>query len=652
MARACNSIFVLVCVLALMIQHVRALQVTPGSACAAVCLDNTEDNPNDPSMSATTPRDVVCTDSNYSTQAVGIKYKACQQCLQSSHVSKGSESDAAWYLYNLRYTLSVCMYSYPNISREQVVSTPCNTEYACQPFNNALRVGIPHVGQTGSLDYCEADGGVFTGSRFKGCVTCLQSSQDQTYLANFMLALKGACNYRSDSQNMLSLSGSVFQSSAIEVIDPSGNVTLSKSDTTQGMTVGAVAGIAIGASLLFLGGIGLFWVYHRKQKRMYSLGTTKISYPRMREHGMMPPFVGGGSGGTGGVGSLHSKNASFASSYDIQMKPAPTFSHTEAVFDRDIHGVMIRPVGHTSYSFNPHQAAQGPNAALPTHPAYIQHTMSRSGLTRSPSPLPPPQSKPRMLSSLSINPQMSTTAHARVHAYVMNESNSHPFVQQQQEHDSMPHMLTTAAFPAVVSSERGPSPAFSGYSSSTAPTRGPSPNDAPTARLLPAGITPPPLAASRAIKLSMPIVPKVRTSKQYIPPQIVMASSSASRHERTGSGSSSLSPDCGPGESSNVTIGLDIGNPLPQHRQRWANESIAGVGMPGQQQQDTLCQNAENGAEHQYSAGGGGWRGQGGLVRNFSNPYSRARLPDRVRRETHFEDIETPASGMSERIYG
>ncbi|KXJ93363.1 hypothetical protein Micbo1qcDRAFT_194570 [Microdochium bolleyi] len=637
MARVSYSIFVLLCLLALS-RCTRALQVTPGSACAAFCLDNTEDDPNDPSRSTTTPKDVVCTDSKYSTQAAGIKYQNCLQCLQNSHVAKGSESDAAWYLYNLRYTLNVCMYSYPNVTKDQMVSTPCNTEYACEPFKNALRVGIPNAGSTESLDYCRADGDVFTDSRLKGCVKCLQSSGDQTYLANFMIALKGACDYRPNAQTLLGLSGSIFQSTAIEVIDPARNAPLSEGNTTQGMTTGAIVGIAVGAALLFLGGIALFWVYHRKQKRMYSLGTTSISYPRMRDHGMMPPFMGGGGGGRGMV-SLHSKNGSVASNYDIRMIPAPVFSHTEA---------RVQPIGHTNYNFDPHQAAQGPNAALPTHPAYIPHTMSRAGLTRSPSPpqpvlerqpqQPQQQAKPRTLSSLSINPQMSAAAHARVQAYVMSESNSHPLTQQQRQHEPMPPLPQIPAAIVPAGSERGPSPAFSGYSSSSAP-RGPSPNDAPTARLLPGGVPPPPPpAASRAVKLSMPVLPKLRTAKQYTPPQIVMVSS----QDENGGGS--FSPDSGPGEfSSNVTIGLDIGNPLPQHRQRWANESMAGVSMPGQQQQQQQQQ------EHQYSSAS--WRGQG-VARNFSNPYSRARLPDRGRRETHFEDIETPNSGMSERIYG
>ncbi|KAH7033504.1 uncharacterized protein B0I36DRAFT_321591 [Microdochium trichocladiopsis] len=657
MARACASMILAICLLTFS-HYTSALQVTPGSACAAVCLDNPEDNPNDPIKSTTTPKDVVCTDSKYTTQAAGIKYKNCLQCLQSSHVSKGTESDADWYLYNLRYTVNVCLYGYPNVTMEQLVSSPCNTEYACQPFEDALQVGILNPDKTGALDYCTADGGSFTGPRFSSCVKCLQSSADQTYLANFMIALMGGCDYRPNSETLLGLSSSVFQSAEVEVIDPSANTTLSEGNTTQGMSVGAIAGIAIGAGLLFLGGTALFWVYYRKQKRMYNLDPREISHPRMYDHGMPPHFMGGG------MRSLHSKNNSLASSFDAQMKPAPVFNYTQKLYQQDARSITSAGIGHTNYNFDPHQRAQGPNAALPTHPAYIPHTMSRAGLTRSPSPPQPnhqrsqmehegapegPQfqerqkpPKPRTLSSLSIFPQMSTAAHARVEAYVLDDSNSHPLP----VHEGLPQ-LPRAVVTAGTGS-RGPSPAFSNHQHAT-PPRGPSPNDDPTARLLPNGgfppPPPPPPAASRAIKLSMPTVPKLRTAKQYTPPQIVTTS-----RDESGSGTGSLSPDCGPGES-NVTIGLDIGNPLPQHRPRWANESTAGVSLPGQNGhfQQQQHQGYAGGAEFQYD--NGGWRGQG-VARNFSNPYSKARLPDRSRRETQFEDLETPASGMSERIYG
>lgn len=583
----------------------------------------------------------------------------------------------------MRYTVNVCLYGRPSVTDEQMISSPCNTEYACQSFENALQVGIPNPGKTGALDYCTADGGSFNGSKVNSCVKCLQSSADQTYLANFMLALKGGCDYRPNSETLLALSAPVFQSAEIKVLDPSAEASTTGNDSAPTMSAGAIAGIAIGAGLLFLGGTALFWIYYRKQKRMYRPDTRRISYPRMYEHGMPPPFMGGMGMRAGDVSSLHSKNASLASSHEVQMKMAPFFTHTvQRGVDRNFTNAAI---GHTNYNFDPRQGAQGPHAALPTHPAYIPHTMSRAGLTRLPTPPeptyqqqaeevveaeeavqvqhqppPPPQpqerQKPRTISQMSIFPQMSIAAHARVQAYVMNDSNSHPMPIQD--------VVPPAAVMASVNGSRGPSPALGNYNhhhhASLTPPRGPSPNDTPTARLLQGGssVPSPPLplppAAARAPMLSMPALPKLRTAKQYTPPQVVMASRDDDGFG-DGSGTGSLSPDCGPGESV-MTIGLDIGNPLPQHRPRWANESGAGVGLPGQNvQQHYLHQQQQYGdaGEHHYQSngGGGGWHGQG-VTRNFSNPYTRARLPDWSRRETHFEDIETPASGMSERIYG
>lgn len=97
MARFSTTITAIISLL-IFSHNVPALQVTPGSACAAVCLDDPEGDPNDAAQSTTTPKDVVCTDAKYNTTAVGIKYKSCMQCLQSSHVSKGTESDLDWYL--------------------------------------------------------------------------------------------------------------------------------------------------------------------------------------------------------------------------------------------------------------------------------------------------------------------------------------------------------------------------------------------------------------------------------------------------------------------------------------------------------------------------------------------------------------------------
>ena len=77
---------------------VSSLQVTPGSECAALCLDKPDGNADDPAASSTGANDIVCRDSDYSSKPTGIKFKNCLECLQDSPSVEGDESDALWYL--------------------------------------------------------------------------------------------------------------------------------------------------------------------------------------------------------------------------------------------------------------------------------------------------------------------------------------------------------------------------------------------------------------------------------------------------------------------------------------------------------------------------------------------------------------------------
>lgn len=74
------------------ISRALALQVTPGSACASVCLDSAQgDTQLDPS-------DIVCDDSDYFSSKAGVKFKKCEECLQTSKTVNGSESDSSRFL--------------------------------------------------------------------------------------------------------------------------------------------------------------------------------------------------------------------------------------------------------------------------------------------------------------------------------------------------------------------------------------------------------------------------------------------------------------------------------------------------------------------------------------------------------------------------
>lgn len=75
-----------------------ALEVSPGSDCAAYCLDDSDGNSFDADDSNTNTTDIVCHDQDYSTKSRGIKFKNCQECLQKSEHVNGTESDVHWYM--------------------------------------------------------------------------------------------------------------------------------------------------------------------------------------------------------------------------------------------------------------------------------------------------------------------------------------------------------------------------------------------------------------------------------------------------------------------------------------------------------------------------------------------------------------------------
>lgn len=85
---------------------VLTLQVTPGSPCAANCLDSLEGNDFKASDSTTNASDVGCKDADYVTTDRGVKFRECVDCLQTSTKFAEGESDVKWYICG--FTFSLC----------------------------------------------------------------------------------------------------------------------------------------------------------------------------------------------------------------------------------------------------------------------------------------------------------------------------------------------------------------------------------------------------------------------------------------------------------------------------------------------------------------------------------------------------------------
>lgn len=75
-----------------------ALEVTPNSACARVCMDDAAQDASDPGLTNTYGSDIVCRDDEYSSTDTGQRFEDCLNCLQNSTVVESDESDQAWFL--------------------------------------------------------------------------------------------------------------------------------------------------------------------------------------------------------------------------------------------------------------------------------------------------------------------------------------------------------------------------------------------------------------------------------------------------------------------------------------------------------------------------------------------------------------------------
>ncbi|KAI0166907.1 hypothetical protein GGR52DRAFT_556118 [Hypoxylon sp. FL1284] len=501
-----SLVLILLCLLFLR-RETTALQVTAGSSCAAICLDDPEGDVQNPAASSTNSSDIVCNDEEYSTTASGIRFKNCVECLQESHAVNGQENDVSWYLYNLRYTVDVCLYSFPNKSTSKDVSSPCDIDYGCRPLKTALLAGNLNPDDSTQLDYCSADGGAFSGPQLHDCIQCFRSSSNQFFMSNFLTALQAGCEQKPQAGSLLGLSGSLFTQFQVNITAAPQNATASSSDTsTTTMTTGAIVGIVIGATLLFLGGTGLFWVYHRKQKyynqRLESRDGRKT---------ITPPLVGG-----------------YPHYYEGKNNTLPAYANNAEYYEKSMQD-GLQP----GYAYNPrcpgYQATYGPHSTLPTHPAYMPRVASRSA-SRNDTPSPPPTVKSNRPDTYAVNAYMNAAAASIPTAanpavpFITTTSTAGsrdtlPSLPQSQPPSQSYHPL--AAHPAAAT-QPGPPPPHrapattqpfypaAGLGISTVAHHHPPPPPPP----------PPPPQLPSAPRLSMPTVPKVRKPTKYAPPSL------------------------------------------------------------------------------------------------------------------------------------
>lgn len=504
---------------------VLGLQVSPGSACATLCLDNPESDPLDPASSTTTASDITCNDDEYDSTGKGIKFKNCLECLQESNEVNGTENDVSWFLYNVRYAVDVCVYGFPNATKS--VSSPCDIDYACQPLKSALEIGGLNPENATEFDYCDADNGKFSGAQVEACIQCFDSSSSQAFMANFITTLKAGCQQRPEPGQLLGLSGSPFSASLVNITNPPSNETQS-SDSADGtgMTTGAVVGIAVGASLLFLGGTALFWVYYRKQKRLYS-DYDDAQYDRRTGSKSISPPLGG---------SLYSaKTNNYSHLGDYELRDEHSYKSNAAYYDTMEKRPQPRPQQHT---FDANRAVLGTTGALPTHPAYINGRTSRNS-SRGPSPQPPRPVKSNKPDSYALAAYLNAADEAiRLPGPPLGP-------------------------PPSVYGRTMPNDTHRGSQLSTSfryNANGPSVQDiTQSTAIQPPSVPPPPPRQAKIPSISLPSVPRIRIPKKYTPPQIHV-------QEAT--------PVVEQGEV--LPIGIEISRPIVEHNKRFVDSSFQG----------------------------------------------------------------------------
>ncbi|SPQ21937.1 7c5bee7e-ef02-4128-b1e1-9281c887357d [Thermothielavioides terrestris] len=241
-----------------------ALQVTPNSPCSSACLDSPTLDASDPNSSNTRNSDITCKDADYSS-AAGTKFKNCMTCLQNSTFSQGQESDIMWFLYNLRYTASYCLFGFPNATN--IGSNPCATSKACGSLQEALEDGIPDPRNMTAYSYCSAGGGeAMASSNYDLCLPCVSADGTTTYLANYFVALEAGCQQQPAPGVRLGLNDTVFSSTLISIVDPA---TLGKEGGSKsGLSPPAIVGIVIGAvAVLLLTAACSFVCFRRRRNR-------------------------------------------------------------------------------------------------------------------------------------------------------------------------------------------------------------------------------------------------------------------------------------------------------------------------------------------------------------------------------------------------
>ncbi|EEU44700.1 uncharacterized protein NECHADRAFT_63536 [Fusarium vanettenii 77-13-4] len=236
-------------------------------------------------LSSTTNNDIVCHEDDYTTGS-GIVFQQCLACEQTSdYRTSDNETDQQYYLYNLRYAVSYCLFGIPD--NKDVINTPCMTSKACGPFHDAI-VYKNLSSKVDKYEYCDI-WPVDDTLDFNGCTECLQAG-DNHFLANFITVLQAGCEQQPSPGTLVSTEGGIFSKDNVNVTEPTPMQTVDPDWFNQGpLTLDAKVGIAFAgfAVLLVILGFAIIW---RGRRRRRAFLNTLSNKPRKSWPGVTPMF--------------------------------------------------------------------------------------------------------------------------------------------------------------------------------------------------------------------------------------------------------------------------------------------------------------------------------------------------------------------------
>lgn len=385
--------------LTLLTAYATALQVTPNSPCASFCVDSNDLDFSDPNSSTTGNDDMTCYDSEYTSSPAGQKFQRCISCLEDSTFSQDDETDQLWFLYNLRYTFDYCIFGFPNA--KDVASTPCSTETACGELQAAL-TGDHLEAETIDYSYCSADGGAMGGSAVEKCLACVSASDDQDFLANYIVALDAGCKQQPPAGTLVGLNDTVFSKTRIGAVDPA---TEAGENDQGAVPMGTIVGIAVGAVVVILAIAGVTFVCCRKRRNRRRLRLEGDRSSRIR------PQLGGPNGPASPL--------SFRCQTHVSPR-SPTFPEaiSEVTTPQGEKGYYDHRAGFKPYSASPVSPPMTPSAMWPVqqNSAYLSESKAS-----------PPQNTRRENTIPALHSITTTTAGPALPRHAHYHSGSPPF---------------------------------------------------------------------------------------------------------------------------------------------------------------------------------------------------------------------------------